>query len=70
MMTMSLPIEMEYAAYFLVDCEYARMMWDPFFHHSKEVEKLDNNNSIHHLVFKPLSILQYPWYAFLVCCPF
>ena len=65
MITMSLPIEMEYAAYFLVDCEYTRSMWDPLFLYSKEVEKLDNNNSIFHLFYKPITLLDFPWYDFI-----
>ena len=66
MLTMSLPIEMEYAAYFLVDCEYTRSMWDPLFLYAKEVEKLDNNNSIFHLVYKPISLIDFPWYSSIV----
>ena len=61
MVTMSIPIEMEYAAYFLVDCEFARMLWDPLFVYSREIEKLDNNNSIYYVSYKPISIMEYPW---------
>ena len=53
---------MEYLAYFLTDCEYARMLWDPLFLHAKELERVDSNNSVYHLVYKPISILEFPWY--------
>ena len=63
MLTLSIPINMEYVSYFLVDCECARNLWDPQFLYAKEIERMDQNNSIFQLFYKPIHILDYPWYA-------
>ena len=62
MLTLSIPIDMEYVSYFLVDCECARNLWDPLFLYAKEVEKMDQNDSILQLFYKPIHILDYPWW--------
>ena len=62
MLTMSIPIDMEYVSYFLVDCECARTLWDPMFLYATHVEQMDRNNSILQLFYKPVPILNYPWY--------
>lgn len=66
MVSMNLPIEVEYATYILIDCEFTRMLWDPLFLYSNEIEKLDRNNSIYRLVYKRLPILTTPWYDHVV----
>lgn len=61
MLTLSIPIDMEYVSYFLVDCDCARNLWDPLFLYAKEVERMDQNDSILQLFYKPIHILDYPW---------
>ena len=63
MLTMSIPIDMEYVSYFLVDCECARNLWDPLFLYATPVEQMDRNNSILQLFYKPVPVLNYPWYV-------
>lgn len=63
MLTMSIPIDMEYVSYFLVDCECARNLWDPMFLYATPVEQMDRNNSILQLFYKPIPVLNYPWYV-------
>ena len=38
-----------------------RNLWDPLFLYAKEVEKMDQNDSILQLFYKPIHILDYPW---------
>ena len=62
MMTFSITLGMEYVAMFLLDFYVARPLWDPLFLNAKEIEKLDPNNRVLQLVYKPVDLLNFPWY--------
>ena len=62
MMTFSITLGMEYVALFLLDFTVARPLWDPLFMNAKEIEKKDQNNRVLHLVYKPVDLLNFPWF--------
>ena len=59
LMSLAVNLGIEYVAYFLVDMSRVRLLWDPFFLMSEEVETVDQNNRILHLVTKPVQLSSY-----------
>ena len=62
MMTFSITLGMEYVALFLLDFYVARPLWDPLFLKAKEIEKQDSNNRVLQIVYKPVDLLNFPWF--------
>ena len=60
LMSLAVNLGIEYVAYFLVDMSRVRLLWDPFFLMSEEVETVDQNNRILHLVTKPVQLSSFP----------
>ena len=59
LMSLAVNLGIEYVAYFLVDMSRVRLLWDPFFLMSEEVETVDQNNRILHLVTKPFQLISF-----------
>ena len=51
---------MEELVYYLIDFQVIRSLWDPYFLYAETVEKMDQNNTILRIVYKPVEILSSP----------
>ena len=57
---MSMGINLEELVYYLLDFQVTRSLWDPYFLYAETIERMDQNNAILRIVYKPVEILSSP----------
>lgn len=56
LMSLSMDLGMEYIVYFLVEFQHTRLLWDPLFLGCEEIERIDQNNRILRVMYKPMRV--------------